>query len=473
MPIPTKRLAAVVAVLALIAFAVPTKSWMLFWSVCSLALVLFLLDVAIGASPKHSIEVERRLPAGVTVGETVSVEWVVRNTTGRPLRVTIADQLWPSFRPSRRRVRLSLGGHTRSTVSAQLSPTRRGRFPVEELTVRVESPLGFAARQHTRVIPDALRVFPAFRSKEQAELRMRRAQLINVGLRSARGRGGGTEFEQLREYTPDDDVRRVDWAATARATKPIVRTYRAERNQTIIVLLDNGRLMAGTVGGVPRVEYAMDAVMALTAVATHVGDRVGIIAFDRQVRATVPPGVGRSQLSRITEAMYRLEPEFAESDYAGVFAYAAARFRRRVMFVLLTDLVEATIEESIAPALPVLGRQHLIVVAAIFDPEVRAWAAGSKVSTPSSSMPTHVASSTSSLSANPGASSSSSSSSPFGLDEVAGAFRQAAAIGALEQRRRTVSRLRSTAAAVLDCDPASLAPELVDAYLEFKATGSL
>lgn len=464
MPIPTRRLAAVVAVLALIAFAVPTSSWMLLWSLSSLALVLFLLDVAIGASPKHSIEVERRLPAGVTVGETVSVEWVVRNTTGRPLRVTIADQLWPSFRPTRRRVRMSLAGHARSTVSAQLSPTRRGRFPVEELTVRVESPLGFAARQHTRMIPDALRVFPAFRSKEQAELRMRRAQLINVGLRSARRRGGGTEFEQLREYTPDDDVRRVDWAATARATKPIVRTYRAERNQTIIVLLDNGRLMAGTVGGVPRVEYAMDAVMALTAVATHVGDRVGLIAFDRQVRATVPPGVGRSQLSRITEAMYRLEPEFAESDYAGVFAYAAARFRRRVMFVLLTDLVEATIEESIAPALPVLGRQHLIVVAGIFDPEVKAWAAGSEVSGPGPGPgpSTPVA-----------ASVSRSATAASRLDEVAGAFRQAAAIGALEQRRRTVSRLRSTAAAVLDCDPATLAPELVDAYLEFKATGSL
>lgn len=420
---------------------------MLFWAVASLAFVLFVLDVLLGASPK-SIEVERRLPPGVTVGETASVEWVVHNTTARPLRVTIADQLWPSFQPSRRRIHLSLGGHARSTVSARLTPSRRGRFPVEELAVRVESPLGFAARQKTRLVPDALRVFPLFRSKDETESRLRRAQLINVGLRSARGRGGGTEFEQLREYTPDDDFRRVDWAATARTGKPIVRTYRAERNQTIVILLDNGRLMAGTVGDVPRVEYAMDAVMALTSVAVHVGDRVGMIAFDRQVRATVPPGVARSQLSRITEAMYRLEPEFAESDYAGIFAYAAARFRRRVMFVVLTDLVEATVEESIAPALPVLGRQHLVVVASVFDPEVKAWAAG-------------------------GVAPNNTDAVGIGPDDASNAFRQAAAIGALEQRRRTHARLRTVAAAVLDSDPSRLAPDLVDTYLQFKANGSL
>jgi uncharacterized protein (DUF58 family) len=450
MPIPTKRLAAVAAVLALVAFGLPAKSWTLFWGIVGLTVALLVVDALLGASPK-SIEVERILPGGVTIGDTATVTWMVRNRTARPLRVTIADQLWPSFNPTRRRVSLRLKGHARSTVTARVSPTRRGRFPVEELAVRVESPLGFAARQSTRMIPDVLRVFPPFRSKDEAELRIRRAQLISVGLRSARGRGGGTEFEQLRDYTPDDNFRRVDWAATARTGKPIVRTYRAERNQTIVILLDNGRLMAGTVGGVPRVEYAMDAAMALTAVATQAGDRVGLIAFDRQVRATVPPGVGSSQLSRITEAMYRLEPVFDESDYAGVFAHAAARFRRRVMFVLLTDLVEATIAESVAPALPVLGRQHLIVVASISDPEVRAWAAGDLAATGPELV-----------------------SAPVGeaLDAAA-VFRQAAAIGSLEQRRRTVAKLSSTAAVVIDSDPARLAPELVDTYLRFKATGRL
>ena len=134
-----------------------------------------------------------------------------------------------------------------------------------------------------------LRVYPPFRSRDEAELRINRARILEVGLRSAQGRGGGTEFDQLREYSVDDEFRRIDWSATARAGKAIVRTYRAERNQTVISLLDNGRVMAGRVDDVPRVEHAMDAVMMLTAVATRLGDRAGLVVFDRDVRAVVPP----------------------------------------------------------------------------------------------------------------------------------------------------------------------------------------
>src|SRR5206468_12792589 len=136
-----------------------------------------------------------------------------------------------------------------------------------------------------RSLPGVLRVYPPFRSRAEAELRIDRARILEVGLRSARGRGGGTEFDSLREYEVDDEFRRIDWAATARAGKAIVRTYRAERNQTVLLLLDAGRTMAGKVElpagvhvtdqgklpGVPRLDHAMDAVMMLTAVATRLG----------------------------------------------------------------------------------------------------------------------------------------------------------------------------------------------------------
>ena len=153
-----------------------------------------------------------------------------------------------------------------------------------------------------------------------------------------------------------------------------MRTYRAERNQTVISLLDNGRIMAGQAAGVPRVEHAMDAVMMLTAVATRLGDRAGLVAFDREVRAIVAPGHGRDQLGRVTEAMYQLEPALAESDYQGAFAATLARFRRRAMLVLFTDLVEQAVGETLIPALPLISRNHLVVVAAVQDPQVVQWA---------------------------------------------------------------------------------------------------
>src|SRR5437588_12365917 len=190
---------------------------------------------------------------------------------------------------------------------ARIRPQRRGRFTPAEVVVRVEGPLGRAAARGSRRLPGAVRVYPPFRSRQEAELRIDRARILEVGLRSARGQGGGTEFDSLREYGVDDESRRIDWAATARTTRVIVRTYRAERNQTVLLLLDTGRTMAGQVDRVPRLDHAMDAVMMLTAVATRLGDRVGLVAFDQGVRAILRPGHARGQLSRVTEAMYTLE----------------------------------------------------------------------------------------------------------------------------------------------------------------------
>src|SRR5207302_8679404 len=295
---------------------------------------------------------------------------------------------------------------------------------------------GRGARQRRRHLPGLLRVYPPFKSRQEAELRIDRARILEVGLRSARGQGGGTEFDSLRECGVDDESRRIDWAATARTTRVIVRTYRAERNQTVLLLLDTGRTMAGRVDDVPRLDHAMDAVMMLTAVATRLGDRAGMVAFDEAVRAIVGPGHARGQLGRVTEAMYTLEPRLVESDYRTAFAQTLARFRRRALLVLLTELSEAPVAETLLPALPLVARDHLVLVAGIRDPLVDARAAA---------VPTN-----------------------------AGApYQKAAAIDALEVRRRTVARLRGLGATIVDAPPGRLAPPLADAYLHLKATGRL
>src|SRR5439155_12375695 len=110
--------------------------------------------------------------------------------------------------------------------------------------------------------------------------------------------------------------------------------------QTVLLLLDTGRLMAGRVEGIPRLDHAMDAVMMLTAVATRLGDRAGLVAFDSRVEAVVAPGHSRDQLGRVTESLYALAPSRVESDYRGAFVETLARFRRRAMLVVLTELAE-------------------------------------------------------------------------------------------------------------------------------------
>ncbi|HUC14225.1 MAG TPA: DUF58 domain-containing protein, partial [Acidimicrobiales bacterium] len=318
---------------------------------------------------------------------------------------------------------------------ASLAPRRRGRFTPTELVVRVEGPLGLAARQSARRAPSELRVYPDFGSRREAELRIERARLLEVGLRSSRSRGGGTEFEQLRDYGVDDDSRRIDWAATARADRPIVRTYRAERNQRVICLLDNGRTMAAQVAGVARSEHAIDAVLMLTSVASRMGDMTGLVAFDRSVRAVVAPHAGPGQLARVTGALYDLTPELSESDYRGAFAEVLARFQRRAMLCLLTELDEALLD-TLLPTLPLIARTHLLMVGSVRDPAVATWA---------TRLP----------------------------EDIEGAYRGAAAVGALARRRELAKLLKARGALVVDAEPGRLGPLLADAYLRVKASGQL
>lgn len=436
MPVPSARFALLMAASAIGLFFWPGRSWALLWIVEAVLVLLFVLDALAGVSPKQ-VAVQREHPDAVTLGETSTLTWVLENHSRTPSRITVTDALWPSLRASRRTVSVRLGGRSRHTATAEIWPSRRGRFPFDDVTVRVASPLRLAVRHRTRSVPTTLRVLPAFPSRDEIQRRMRQPRIIDVGIRALRVRGNGTDFDQLREFRPGDDSRRIDWAATARSQRPIVRQYRAERNQSVVILLDNGRIMAGSVADVPRVEHAMDAALGLTTLATHLGDKVGLLTFDRQVRTVVAASQARNQPSRVAEAMYLLEPELSESAYLAAFSYATARFRRRSLYVVLTDLVESAVEEAILPALPILSRRHLVVVACVQDPAMQRWASGD------------------------------------GEHAASDAFRQAAAIALVQQRRRSSARLSAAGAIVIDAAPGELASRLVDTYLELKASGRL
>ncbi|MFV0316617.1 MAG: DUF58 domain-containing protein [Microthrixaceae bacterium] len=436
--VPTRRTALVglVAAVALLAYpGEPVNPFVGAAAISAVIVFVAFLDALVGTSPSR-VELQRRHPPVLTVGRRGDLEWAVRSDARRTLTVELADHPAPSLQAGSRRVRVKVAPHRTVSVTTHIEPTRRGHFVMDRMALRITGPLGLGARQRVVPIRTELRVHPPFRSAKEAELRIRRARILDVGMRSARGLGGGTDFEQLREYGPDDEFRRIDWTATARVGKPIVRTYRAERNQRVLVLLDNGRVMAGRVGGVPRAEHAIDAAMMLTAVATRLGDRAGLVAFDRSVRTTVPPARHTDQLARVTEAMYALEPVLSESDYTAAFSEVVARFKRRAMLVVLSDLLEQAVTDSLLPALPLITRTHLVVLAGVSDPAVVSWAR----------------------------------SEVHDDDEL---FRRVAATRALETRRRTAARLRALGVIVIDAEPGRLAVDLADAYLKVKSTGRL
>lgn len=448
-PVPTRR-AVLVGALAAVVLAVRPEQGTTggagvavdnrLWAANGVLLALFVADFLMAPRPA-SFAIGRHHPAAIVHGAGGTISWTARRDHGRATRIWIADHLAPSLHAEHRRVEVRVPARGEGSAQVDLRPHRRGRFVLPEVVVRTRGPLGLVHRQQTRPLATELRVFPRFRSAKEAELTLRRARLSEVGLRSARGRGGGTDFDSLREWSPDDEFRRIDWAATARAARPIVRTYRSEQNQSVLCVLDSGRIMAGTVDDAPRLEHGMDAAMLLAEVATGLGDRMGLLAFDGTVHTVLEASARRSQRAAVTEATFDLHPALIESDYQAMVTHIVARYRRRHLLVLVTELDVEVIESFLLPALPRLTRTHLVVVASIRDPQVERWAVGADVD-PDATGEEH-------------------------------AFLRASAANHLGERRWLAQRLKGVGVLVVDETPDRFARSLSRLYLEAKAIGRL
>jgi uncharacterized protein (DUF58 family) len=279
-----------------------------------------------------------------------------------------------------------------------------------------------------------VRSVPPFESRKHLPSRLARLRELD-GRSALRVRGQGTEFDSLREYVRGDDVRSIDWRATARNRNVVVRTWQPERDRRVVLVLDTSRTSAGRVDDVPRLDSAMDAALLLAALAARAGDRVDVVAGDRRVRTRLRSAGGRDVAARLQDAMADLEPVIAEADWTALVGAVTGLGRQRALVVLLTPLEAAAVEEGLLPVLPTLTRHHRVVVASVRDPELERLARTRGT-----------------------------------LDEV---YDAAAAEQSLERRRRTADLLRALGVDVVDADAERLPPALADHYLELKATGRL
>lgn len=394
------------------------------------------------------------------LGQQGTVELVVENPGGRRVRGVLRDAWPPSAGAAPRAVPLDVPAGERRKVTITLSPTRRGDRSSVAVTVRSVGPLGLAARQGGHSSPWTVRVLPPFLSRKHLPSRLARLRELE-GRHPALVRGQGTEFDSLREYVVGDDVRSIDWRATARRHDVVVRTWRPERDRRVLIVLDTGRTSAGRVGiapvplageqpsggglparpdvrpaaGWPRLDWSMDAALLLAALAARAGDRVDFLAYDRAVRAWVSGASRTELLPSLVNAMAPIEAELVEADAQGMVAAVLARAKRRCLVVLLTDLNPAAMDEGLMPVLPQLASRHLVLVAGVSDPSVAAMAERRE-----------------------------------SAEEV---YDAAAAEQARLGRRRITARLRRHGVEVVDAPPDDIAPALADAYLALKAAGRL
>lgn len=424
--------AVVLAALAVpLVLLVPASGTVLVWAL--VVVLACVLDVVLAASPRR-VAIERAVPASVRLGERAASTLTLTNLGPRRLRGLVRDAWAPSAGPNPSRQRVDVPRDEARRLTTTLVPTRRGDRFADRVTIRAIGPLGLAGRQASIDVPGRLRVLPEFASRRHLPSRLARLRELD-GRAAVQVRGPGTEFDSLREYVVGDDVRAIDWRATARRGDVVVRTWRPERDRRVFVVVDAGRTAAVRVLDAPRLDASIEAALLLGALASHAGDRVELLAYDRRVRARVA-GTGAPRLmSGLADALATVDAELVETDWAGVVAQVRERLSQRALVVLLTALDPAAVEQGLLGVVGQLTQRHQVVLASVADPEV-------------AELRTSRA-------------------------DAAAVFDAAAAERVGLERHAVASRLRQRGVEVLEALPDELAPRLADTYLALKAAGRL
>ncbi len=293
----------------------------------------------------------------------------LRSESATPLDLAVADSPPATFRSEGHRAGLVLPAGGSARIAYVVVPGERGTFAFGDLYLRAAGPWGLAARQWRLPLAAPVRAYPDLRGLA----RLGGPRDLGPGASRRGGSAEGREFEGLRPHLPGDDVRRVDWKATARRGTPVVREMGPERSQTVWLLLDCGRSLAGRLAdGRSRLDEAVDACLALARSAARGGDRVGLLAFGATVRAIVPPGRGSAQLGPVAAALCGLDPRPEDPDVAGALDLLESRQSRRALVVLFTDVPDPDSGRALLARAARLCRRHLVLVVAAADPALAA-----------------------------------------------------------------------------------------------------
>ena len=434
MPLPTPRAALLLAAGALPALLAAGGTGVL-WLVLAIDLAVLAAAAAdaLWTPGPGSLQAERRVREPLSAFAPNRVTLALSSRARRPLRLELADAPPPELDSAGHRRRLVLQPGQSALLEYDAVPRRRGEVRFGDLHVRARGPLGLAARQWQVRLARTVSVYPDLRGLAVAT----GAERAEEGRARVRGLHEGREFAALRPYRPGDDVRSIDWKATARRGAPVVREWQPERNQAVWLLLDCGRQLSARLrDGRTKLDHAVDAALAVARAASLRGDRTGAVLFGAEVGRVVLPGTGRDGLGALAGALHLAEPRLEEPDYGAAFDALTERQRRRALVVLFTDLSDPDSGAELRARAARLARRHLVLLAAVADSELVEVAAAR----------------------------------PAGADE---AYARVAAERILEEREQAAAALAAEGVRVESAPARGLVAAVVGRYLEVKRRGEL
>lgn len=375
---PTARFLTFALVIpALLLLSTWQRALIVFMVAYTLALsVLLWIDWRRAGSVKL-FRLERHHEPKLSLGGENKITIRVTSRALRPIAVTVRDEPPFLFASSASALLCAtVPPHDTLDLVYSVRPLKRGDYVFGNINIRWNSPLNLWVRQASVPSVGPVKVYPNLHEIRKIELLARRDQAAEMGLRNIRLRGEGTMFESLREYTPDDPYRSINWKATARRGHPISTDYEPERSQRVLIALDVGRMMRSPIhvhdpGGIAwdmaKVDFVINSVLLFSYVATLKGDQVGLLVFADRVQHFIAPRAGANHFRKLLEIMYALESQPVEADYGRALTYLGLQNKKRSLVVLFTDLSGSRASEALLRYLPPLLPRHLPLLVTIRD----------------------------------------------------------------------------------------------------------
>jgi uncharacterized protein (DUF58 family) len=402
----------------------------------ALLLVAAVMDARLSQLPKGLL-VYREFGSRFAMGAETEVRIQVQNASSRAVSLRLKDEYPPQMKLNGvREGDIRVEAQSNATLIYGVTPPRRGRFEFGHVAVRFRSRFNLAWCEARLAEPVTVKVYPNMRRAREAELKALGARSVVSSHRKTSWRGEGREFESMRDYVRGDELRHISWTTTARRGKLTTRQYQIERDQTILVALDAGRLMTARIEQETKLDSAVHATLALFSAAARAGDNAGLVVFGRRIKSYLPPSRGRDHIDAALEALYAVEPEMIEPSYPHALEFIAANSKRRALVVLLTDLVDEEGSRELLTSLHLLRPRHLPLVVTIADRDLKAVVR----QTPSS---------------------------------VRDVFTQSVAEEIIHHREAALRLVESVGGLALDVTAAALAPALLETYLRVKERGLL
>lgn len=336
------------------------------WTVLGAVFLAFLIDGFLGHRVAR-LRLSRAAPDRLYVDQPDRVSWVVENPDDVPRTLQLADQFPQDARAVPLSLEVVVPPRSRASAHYELTPSRRGVVAFGDLNYRLLGPLKLAWAQKRLPARHDLRCLPNLANSRAAELAERRALLRQAGSHRYRWRGAGTAFESLREYSTQDDIRWVDWKASARQGRPISRNFEVERHQQIVLLVDASRALTTYCGHRTKFDAMLEAAILVSRAALNQGDSLGLMVFSDRIETYLHPRREQAQLKAVIENLYDRQPRLVEPNFELALTLAARRHSRRTFFILLSDVTVIEAARRMQVYLRILSPRHLPLLVTIAD----------------------------------------------------------------------------------------------------------